>query len=293
MKVFSKRFYRTGKRAVRGLYRHVSLGSRKLSQTRLRFRVGMGTVYDLFLQSHRKKPDKHLFRLLQSFQNYVMELDPVFDSPSFGPRQNKRFGIRDLKAIPMEGKLAREFVLQLEKTPLPMETKKELLRTFFHFRKQAVKNIETTMLDPFGNERTVFEGIAGTAGLFLATASDLACQYHGITGLEKKQSHDAFLNFTSGLQILDDFRDATRDFGVVQNALVSISTRFPIEHDRLRQKSRQHNRVLSVSWIRKNMPFSYGTAVDAFEAFVKRIPAQPAFAPVRSACQDAFFALGT
>jgi len=239
-----------------------------IRKTRMKLSIGFGTVYNLFLRANSKKPDRQTYNLLQALKNYVLFIDPVIDSPDFKARAGKKFSPLDLRAIPESQKGANEFASLLKKSAFSREQKRQIVRIFGDFRRKAVAGIHQTMQNPFADKEKVFRGIEQTSGLFLGTASDIASVCHGIGEQEARVLRTAFENFTNALQIYDDMKDALIDFGVCQNAVVSIAKEHQEEFSRLQEAVRtQAGKKLSKKWIQKNMPKTMAEATKYFEKY--------------------------
>ena len=284
-----KRFLRTVRRAASGVLLHARLSERGLGRTRWIHRFGFGTVYGLFLKAHRIKPDKRVYNLLQSFKNYIMVLDPIIDSPEYRNGIVGQFDVRKLKSIPESRQLASGFLEQLNKISLSKEQKKEILRIFTEFRRTATENIARTMKDPFARKEDVLRGIEGTGGLFIGTASDIASICYGLNAERRAISRTAFENFTNGLDLMDDMKDAAIDYGIVQNSIVSISIKYPGEHKRLQEIALKRRRKLSKRWLATNMPRTVEEAAIEFEKYMEKIPKNNRTKEIAEAARDAFY----
>ncbi len=292
MKLATRSFWRSVKRGIGGAITHARMTEPQLAKKKLVHRAGFGTIYNLFLKTHSKRPKKQIYNILQAFKNYVMVLDPIIDSASFKPRQQKKFSRKELRAIPETREEARIFAAQIKKADLSREQKKKILRVVGRARINVVKTLEKTMENPFASKEEVFRGIEGTAGLFMGTVSDMASICYGLNERDMRLSRTAFENFTTALQIKDDMRDSCNDFGIVQNSIVSISKEHPKEFQRLKEKSKTlKDKKLSKKWIYANMPKTMKEAEMFFEHYMNNIPKNDKTKGITKACRDAFYGM--
>lgn len=288
MRIMRRGFWRTAHRAARGTYLHVRLSDRKLGKRGIIYRAGLGTVYDLFLKMHSRKPDRGAYNLLQAFKNYALILDPIIDSQNFREKMAERFGTAELRAMPEQQRLVLDFTAQLRALKLPREKERKIMHIMALFRKTAAKGIWETMQNPFAGKEEVFRGIEKTVGPFLGTASEIAGEIYGIGESDARLSYKAFENFGNALQILDDARDAAKDYGIVQNSIVPISLQYTEAHRKLKQAA-VSRRKISRRWIYRNMPNTMRDAEAKFEEYIARIPPGEKTASITMAAKDAFY----
>ncbi|GEM_PF-2715816 len=288
-KVFKPAFWRSAARFGKGALLHAALSRSGIAKGNPKHVLGFGAVYDLFLQASSKTPNRQAYNLLQAFKNYVLLSDTVFDSPDYFPRQRKKFGIKDWKAIGPARASAKDFVGLLKKSGLNRQQQKQMVVVFSEFRKKAAIAVERTMQNPFASKEEALAGVCNTTGLFFGTIAELAGIAHKVNAQRLRETKTALANFANALQIKDDLRDAVMDCGKVQNTVVSISLKYPEEHSRLLEKARTSAGMKHLEeWVAANLPKTKAEATRTFEQFVERIPKTKNTARIIRACRDIF-----
>jgi hypothetical protein len=288
MKLINRQFLKSAALGVKGGLTHLRLSRRGLGKIRWTHRAGFGTVFNLFTKVSGKKPDKDIYNLMQSFKNYIMVADPILDSAHYNPRIKRVFTTRDLKKIELIKADASEFVKQLNKMNLPREKKKAIIKCFSDFRRRVIKGINRTMKDPFVSKEEALLGIKETVGDFLGTSAEMAGICYDLEKKKVSELREVFEVFGTSLQLRDDMRDYSLDYGIVQNSFVSIAMSNRREFELI--KSMQ-GKKLSKEWIRTNMPNSLMQTTATFEQILRRMPSTNTGNKIAQVCRDAYYGL--
>jgi hypothetical protein len=286
--VFRKSFWRSFGKGIRGFQTHRKLGYNRGVRMKVWHRGVVGTMYNEVLRDIGARRNPEAYKLLLTFSDYILAIDPILDNPSFGPRKSKQIRLQDIKSLAVSKERATKFVELLKASNIPDERKKRAVKVFANFRRNATKGVQKTFSNPFASYSEVKKGVDMTAGEMFSTFAELAYVFHGVPERRVRKVKEAYRATSNSLQFVDDMKDCLKDFGNQQNLLISIARPNKKEFDFLMHES-NGRREVSLGWIKKNLPNSFAIVEREFLLALESIPDYAHRAELMQFAKDAFY----